>query len=92
MQAELGNRWSLIANALPGRTDNAVKNFFYSTLRKALRRVNGFITQHRSHPLCKGLKVFSESTVCKVIAMADGKTSRMRILGVDLQELSKGIL
>ena len=33
-----GNHWSKIAKELKGRTENSVKNFFYSTVRKNLRR------------------------------------------------------
>lgn len=39
----LGNRWSLIASMMQGRTDNSVKNKFYSALRKGMRKINKYI-------------------------------------------------
>jgi len=40
---DLGNKWAIISQKLPGRTDNCVKNHFYSKLRKAVRKLNKII-------------------------------------------------
>jgi hypothetical protein len=36
----IGNKWTLYTDCLPGRSENSIKNHFYSTVRKNIRRYN----------------------------------------------------
>ena len=40
-QQAVGNKWTLVQKALPGRSENSIKNQFYSRLRKQYKKWKG---------------------------------------------------
>ncbi len=41
------NKWVEISKVLPGRTDNAVKNYYYAAMRKEIRRINRVLKKQK---------------------------------------------
>ncbi len=69
-----GNKWSTIAMKMPGRNENSVKNKFYSTLRKGLRKMNKYIgnIRRKSHKQdLSNNKVLKPDFLTKLTAIAD---------------------
>jgi hypothetical protein len=61
---------------MSGRTDNCIKNKFYSTLRKGMRKTNKFIVNLKRKLMQNKntcIKEFKDVVLTKLIAVADKK-------------------
>ena len=87
-----GNRWATIAEAFPGRTDNSVKNYFYSTLRRSLRRMGKVLGIKNSTGKMRSVK---PATLSSIFNIAEGNSipnSRLIDSRLDFKELAEQIL
>lgn len=52
LQSQIGSKWAEIARRLPGRTENSIKNRFYSTLRRRnYEQLESLVASPRSETL-----------------------------------------
>ncbi|XVF27751.1 hypothetical protein REPUB_Repub14bG0135800 [Reevesia pubescens] len=58
LRGRLGNRWSVIASRLPGRTDNEIKNYWHSYLSKRLK----YNSMPKSEPFETSIVEFEQKT------------------------------
>ncbi len=94
MHEEVGNRWSVISHHLPGRywlindrTDNGIKNHFYSKMRKAVRRINKIISENYK----KEYKEIKTSLLYKLIETSESKFKVSSIIDEEVADYCSGI-
>lgn len=88
LQNTLGNRWSKISEAFPDRTTNSIKNLYYSTIRRNLRRFN---KSKKSEDRIEGPldKLMTVPEIRKILSMHNSKKKSFRGLKLDKIILQK---
>jgi transcriptional activator Myb len=72
---QFGNKWTEITKMFHGRTDNDIKNHFYSMLRRSLRRINKLLGRKNSTQRIKVIKPSVLSKIFGNIGVNDRKKS-----------------
>lgn len=82
---ELGNSWAQITSFLPGRSENALKNQFYSMLRKQYRKWKG------SDPSRSQLKKYDSVLTAQIVGCLNKKLKHKAVRTAEAPAEFKGI-
>jgi myb proto-oncogene protein len=74
-----GNKWKMIAKQLNSRTDNSIKNHFYSILRKGLRRINKMMGDRKSTEIVKEIRTSVLSKLDNLDKSSAEKVSKVNV-------------
>ena len=86
-----GNKWSIIADNLKGRSDNIVKNFFYAFIRKGITKINSIVGGLRALKEWRKMRPFDSEFTSKLILVNDGNyKDKVRLNNTDLELTAKG--